>query len=105
MVGLFVAFVMLALPVALILKQPDLGTSILVLASGFAVIFFAGLSWKFLLLMFSGVLVALPIVWNSLYDYQRQRVLTLLGSEFGSSRRRFPYTAGDHCHRVRRNDR
>ena len=73
-----VAFVMLALPVALILKQPDLGTSILVLASGFAVIFFAGLSWKFLLLMFSGVLVALPIVWNSLYDYQRQRVLTLL---------------------------
>ena len=73
-----VAFVMLALPVALILKQPDLGTSILVLASGFAVIFFAGLSWKFLLLLISGVLVALPIVWNSLYDYQRQRVLTLL---------------------------
>ena len=69
-----VAFVMLALPVALILKQPDLGTSILVLASGFAVIFFAGLSWKFLLLMFSGVLVALPIVWNSLYDYQQRRV-------------------------------
>lgn len=75
-----VAFVMLALPVALILKQPDLGTSILVLASGFAVIFFAGLSWKFLLLLISGVLVALPIVWNSLYDYQRQRVLTLLDS-------------------------
>ena len=73
-----VAFVMLALPVALILKQPDLGTSILVLASGFAVIFFAGLSWKFLLLLISGVLVALPIVWNSLYDYQRQRVLKLL---------------------------
>lgn len=73
-----VAFVVLALPVALILKQPDLGTSVLVLASGFAVIFFAGLSWKFLLLLFSGALVALPIVWNSLYDYQRQRVLTLL---------------------------
>lgn len=73
-----VAFIMLALPVALILKQPDLGTSILVFASGFAVIFFAGLSWKFLLLMASAALVALPIVWNSLYDYQRQRVLTLL---------------------------
>ena len=98
-----VAFVMLALPVALILKQPDLGTSILVLASGFAVIFFAGLSWKFLLLLISGVLVALPIVWNSLYDYQRQRVLTLLDPS--SARRRVPHFAGDHCHRFRRNDR
>ena len=73
-----VAFVLLALPVALILKQPDLGTSLLVFASGFAVIFFAGLSWKFLLLMISCAAAALPVVWSMMYDYQRQRVLTLL---------------------------
>ncbi|MGN1055850.1 MAG: FtsW/RodA/SpoVE family cell cycle protein, partial [Comamonas sp.] len=41
-----IAFVLLAIPVALILKQPDLGTSLLVLAAGLAVIFFAGLPWK-----------------------------------------------------------
>ena len=73
-----VAFVLLGIPVAFILKQPDLGTSILVCASGFAVIFFAGISWKFLILIFSGIAAALPIVWGMLHDYQRQRVLTLL---------------------------
>ncbi len=41
-----IAFVLLALPVALIMKQPDLGTSLLVLAAGLSVIFFAGLPWK-----------------------------------------------------------
>ena len=44
-----VAGVLLAMPVALILKQPDLGTSLLVLSSGLCVIFFAGLSWKLIL--------------------------------------------------------
>lgn len=73
-----VAFVLLFLPVALIMKQPDLGTSLLVLTSGFAVIFFAGISWKFLVLLVVGIVAACPIVWSMLYDYQRQRVLTLL---------------------------
>ena len=92
-----VAFVMLALPVALILKQPDLGTSILVLASGFAVIFFAGLSWKFLLLLISGVLVALRLPASARAH--------AFGPELRSARRRVPHFAGDHCHRFRRNDR
>lgn len=73
-----VAFVLLILPVMLILKQPDLGTSILVFCSGFAVIFFAGISWKFLWTAIAGVLVMLPIAWTMMYDYQRQRVMTLL---------------------------
>lgn len=73
-----VAFGLLLVPVALILKQPDLGTAILVFCAGFAVIFFAGISWKFLGLIAAVVLVSAPIVWNSLYEYQRQRILTLL---------------------------
>lgn len=95
MVGLFGCFCDAGASGRFDFEAPDLGTSILVLASGFAVIFFAGLSWKFLLLMFSGVLVALPIVWNSLYDYQRQRVLTPPGSEFGSLSARVSI----HCRR------
>ena len=86
-----VAAILLLLPVGLIMKQPDLGTSLLVLASGLAVIFFAGLSWKLILppLLLAGVGIAV-LVWNEpawcadgvrwvvLHDYQQQRICTLL---------------------------
>jgi rod shape determining protein RodA len=83
--------VLLAVPAFLILKQPDLGTTLLVVASGLAVIFFAGLSWK--LIIPPVLLAALGIVtliimepqwcvpgmdWQVLHEYQRQRVCTLL---------------------------
>jgi rod shape determining protein RodA len=72
------ATVLLALPVLLIAKQPDLGTSILVLAAGAYVIFFAGLSWKVIAGLLAAGLAALPLLWSVMHDYQRQRVLTLL---------------------------
>jgi rod shape determining protein RodA len=73
-----VATVLLAVPVGLIAKQPDLGTSILVLAAGAYVIFFAGLSWKIIIGLVVGAISALPVLWSVLHDYQRQRVLTLI---------------------------
>ena len=73
-----VAGVLLALPVALIVKQPDLGTALLIFASGFFVIFLAGLSWKVLVSLFTAGLVSLPFVWSIMHDYQRRRILTLL---------------------------
>jgi rod shape determining protein RodA len=73
-----IAIILLALPTLLILKQPDLGTAILVFSSGFAVIFFAGLSWKILTGLALAGLASLPLVWTLMHDYQRQRVLTLL---------------------------
>lgn len=73
-----VATLLLALPVGLIAKQPDLGTSILVLAAGAYVIFFAGLSWKIIGGLTAAGLASLPLLWSVLHDYQRQRVLTLL---------------------------
>ena len=86
-----VAGLLLAIPAALILKQPDLGTTLLVMASGLAVIFFAGLSWKLIippvLLGLVGVvtLIAMEpqwcapdVDWRVLHEYQRQRVCTLL---------------------------
>ncbi|PKO61352.1 MAG: rod shape-determining protein RodA [Betaproteobacteria bacterium HGW-Betaproteobacteria-18] len=86
-----VAGLLLALPVGLIMKQPDLGTSLLVLAAGLSVIFFAGLSWKLvapplilgllgitLLVVFEPDLCADGVSWPLLRDYQQQRVCTLL---------------------------
>ena len=86
-----VAAVLLMLPVGLIMKQPDLGTALLVLSSGAAVLFFAGLSWHLivppivlgligilLLVMFEPQLCVDGVDWKVLHEYQRQRVCTLL---------------------------
>jgi rod shape determining protein RodA len=73
------AGVLLLLPVGFIAKQPDLGTSLMITASGFYVLYLAGLSWKVLAGAAVAVAGALPLVWNYLlHDYQRQRVLTLI---------------------------
>jgi rod shape determining protein RodA len=76
-----VAAVLLLIPVALIARQPDLGTAILVLAAGFYVIFLAGLSWKILIGMALAAIAAAPLAWNLLHDYQRHRILTLIDPE------------------------
>src|ERR1700737_3603491 len=73
-----VAGVLLAIPAALIIKQPDLGTAMLVLAAGFYVIFLAGLPWKILIGLVIAGAASLPLVWSMLHDYQRHRVMTLL---------------------------
>ena len=86
-----VALGLLALPVGLIVKQPDLGTAILVLSAGLYVIFFAGLSWRLVIpVMLIGVFAAIALVisegeicqpevkWPLMRDYQKNRVCTLL---------------------------
>ncbi len=73
-----VAAILLALPVGLIARQPDLGTALLIFASGFFVIFLAGLSWRLMLGMGAVGLALLPFLWSALHDYQRRRILTLL---------------------------
>ena len=85
------AALFLVVPVGLIVKQPDLGTAVLVLAAGLSVIFFAGLSWKLiappvlvgltaavLLIVFESQLCADGMRWPVLHDYQQQRICTLL---------------------------
>ncbi len=86
-----VAGVLLAVPVLLIMQQPDLGTAILVCSAGLSVIFFAGLSWKLIVppVLVGGVAIALlvwfapdlcqdGVRWVVLRDYQQQRVCTLM---------------------------
>jgi rod shape determining protein RodA len=69
---------LLVIPVVLILKQPDLGTALLVVAAGFYVIFLAGLSWKMLAGLAVTVTASLPVIWSVMHDYQRQRVMMLI---------------------------
>ena len=86
-----VAAVLLMVPVGLVMKQPDLGTSLLILAAGLSVIFFAGMSWKLvipvfvlgavglvLIVVFEPALCADGVRWPVLHDYQQQRICTLL---------------------------
>jgi rod shape determining protein RodA len=73
-----IAAIVLAIPVGLIARQPDLGTALLIFASGFFVIFLAGLSWKVLGSLVVTAAVTVPFLWPMLHDYQRKRVLTLL---------------------------
>ena len=72
------AALLLMVPLALIARQPDLGTAALVGATGFYVIFFAGINWKVLATLGIGGLAGMPLLWSVMKDYQRKRVLTLL---------------------------
>ncbi len=73
-----IAFLMVAAPVALVLKQPDLGTSLMILGTGCAVIFFAGLSLRLIALVMALLVVMAPIVYFfGLHDYQRDRIHTM----------------------------
>ncbi|MBC3881708.1 rod shape-determining protein RodA [Undibacterium sp. LX40W] len=74
-----VAALILAIPLGLIVKQPDLGTALLVGAVGFTVIFLAGLSWRLLIGLFLAALILVPtVVWPRLHDYQKDRVMIML---------------------------
>jgi rod shape determining protein RodA len=86
-----VALLLLAVPVGLIVKQPDLGTAILVASAGLYVIFFAGLSWRLIIPVLAIGAIAISAIvlsadsicqpdlkWPMLRDYQKHRVCTLL---------------------------
>jgi rod shape determining protein RodA len=86
-----VALLLLGVPVGLIVRQPDLGTAILVMVAGLGVIFFAGLRWKWiappvllalvgivLVVVFEPSLCADGVRWPVMHDYQQQRICTLL---------------------------
>ena len=79
---LLVALVILLLPVLLIAKQPDLGTSLLVTSAGLFVIFMAGVSWRLISgFLIAGIAFTVPMWLFLMRDYQRQRILTMLNPE------------------------
>ena len=73
-----VATTLLLVPVWMILRQPDLGTALLIASSGFYVLFLTGLSWRIITGLVLAVAGSLPLFWSLMHDYQRRRIMTLL---------------------------
>ena len=73
-----IAAILLLLPVMLIAKQPDLGTALLIAASGFYVLFLAGIGWKVIFGLGLSAAAFAPVAWSLMHDYQQQRIMTLL---------------------------
>ena len=72
------AIMLLVLPVALVGRQPDLGTAILIGSTGAFVIYFAGLPWRVILASLVIGVAALPLLWLNMKPYQKERVLTMI---------------------------
>ncbi len=75
------AFLMMAVPAFMIIKQPDLGTALLVFGAGTFVLFLGGMRWRVILALLAVIAIAAPFAWNHLHDYQRQRIFTLFDPE------------------------
>ncbi|HAT50846.1 MAG: rod shape-determining protein RodA [Nitrospirae bacterium] len=78
---LFTPMLMILVPTILVIKQPDLGTAVILVAVAMVVIIAAGLEWK----LFAAIIILLgasmPLGWNMMHDYQRRRILTLFSPE------------------------
>ncbi|SIS45279.1 rod shape-determining protein RodA [Neptunomonas antarctica] len=77
----FISLLLIGVPTVLIMKQPDLGTSLLIAASGVFVLLFSGIRWHYIMGALAVAGAALPGLWMVMKDYQRQRVLTFLDPE------------------------
>ncbi len=78
---LLIAGVFIIVPVFMIYKQPDLGTAVMILASGLIVLFLAGISWKLIIGAVIAIGAATPLVWAHMLDYQRARVLSFINPQ------------------------
>ncbi|MEP0708540.1 MAG: rod shape-determining protein RodA [Parvibaculum sp.] len=79
--NLLVPLALVGTPVGLVVLQPDLGTAILLIATGGVLFFSAGLRWRYFIFAGAAVLAAIPVIWSRLHDYQRNRVFTFLDPE------------------------
>lgn len=89
-IGLAAPLAMIGLPALLVFAQPDLGSALMLAASGIGVVFLAGVSLRYFFAGIAIVIAAVPVVWNYLFEYQKERVLVFLDPE------RDPLGAGYH---------
>lgn len=81
LLDLIVCAGIIAVPVLLTAKQPDLGTALMLAGTGAWVLFLAGMRWRYILLLFFVAAAAMPALWFMMHGYQRQRVLTFINPE------------------------
>ena len=79
--NLILPFAIFGIPMALIMKQPDLGTALSLGAVGFSMVLFVGIRWKTLVMMIFAGLVAIYPAWHHLHPYQQKRVFALISPE------------------------
>ncbi len=79
--ALLMAMLFAILPTALIIMQPDLGTSLLLLLSATVMVFAAGLPWRWAFYGIGAGLISLPVLWYNMHTYQKSRVLSFLHPE------------------------
>ena len=72
---------MIAFPAFFILRQPNLGTTAIIVMVGIALLFLAGLQWRYIIFTIVSSCLAAPIIWHFMHDYQKRRVLTFLDPE------------------------
>ncbi len=80
LVPIFLIFI----PGFLVISQPDLGTGLTIILLGLAILFFVGISMKFVILCLLLFTFSVPLIWNQLYDYQKNRILVFLNPEIDS---------------------
>jgi rod shape determining protein RodA len=73
-----IALALIAIPFILVMKQPDLGTAIMIAAAGLWVVFLCGMDYRYIAIAAIGLLTAVPIGWHFLHTYQKKRILTFL---------------------------
>jgi rod shape determining protein RodA len=78
---LYLPLALVLFPALLIMKQPDLGTAMLLLLVAFSIILFLGVEWKLLVISLGGLLGAFPFLWHFLKDYQKKRILIFIQPE------------------------
>jgi len=78
---LLISVLIIVIPAVLVAKQPDLGTAIMIAASGIAILLFAGITLRLFLGSIVFISISLPLVWHFLHDYQKARILTFLNPE------------------------
>lgn len=88
--GLIIPAILVAIPVAFIMIQPDLGTSLMILFCAIAMFYLAGVQWWKFAIGAGAIIAAMPVLWHFLHDYQKNRILTFLDPE------RDPLNTGYH---------
>ena len=78
---LLIPLAMIAVPAALVLHQPNLGTATILVLDGCSLLFLAGLSWWWILPTIGGAAAVVPVAWQFLHDYQKRRVMTFLNPQ------------------------
>lgn len=78
---LFIPFLIVLVPFVLILRQPDLGTALILMIIFASMVFFIGMNWKSFAVVLTGSLMLIPIGWHFLKDYQKDRLITFLNPE------------------------